>query len=116
MRYKLNPDNALEGAEVFLDPNSLAEDGTAAVSGNSWSEDGRYMAYQVKRGGSDWATIHIRDAQTCKDVESGDQLSWVKFSGTSWTKDSKGFFYSKFDSPEQLKKTEGMDKAGTETE
>jgi prolyl oligopeptidase len=33
----------------------------------------------------------------------------------TWTKDSKGFFYSRFESPESLKQKEG-DKAGTETE
>lgn len=58
----------------------------------------------------------MRDAETCKDLED-DVLKWVKFSGMSWTLDSKGFFYSKFDAPETLKKEgDTMDKAGTETE
>lgn len=58
----------------------------------------------------------MRDAETCKDLET-DVLKWVKFSGMSWTKDNKGFFYSKFDAPETLKKDgETMDKAGTETD
>lgn len=33
----------------------------------------------------------------------------------SWTKDNKGFFYSRFESPEVLKK-DSMEGAGTETE
>jgi prolyl oligopeptidase len=62
MKYKF--ENAtLDGTEVFLDPNTLSEDGTSAVSGNSWSEDGMFMAYQVKKAGSDWATIYVRDAK-----------------------------------------------------
>ena len=102
---------------MFLDPNTLAEDGTAAVDGCNFSKDGKYMAYHVKRGGSDWSTIYIRDTETLKDVATNDELKWVKFSGTSWTKDSKGFFYSKFDSPESLKKDEGnMANAGKETD
>ena len=31
--------------------------------------------------------------------ETGDLLKWVKFSGAAWTKDGKGFYYSRFDAP-----------------
>lgn len=72
------------------------------------------MAYQINVGGSDWSTIYVRDAETCKDLET-DVLKWVKFSTMSWTKDNKGFFYSRFESPESKKK-EDMAGAGTETE
>ena len=96
-----------------MDPNSLSDDGTAAVSGNSWSKDGKYMAYQVKKAGSDWATIYVRDAEKVADMP--EELKWVKFSGTSWTTDSKGFFYSRFDEPESLKNADDS-KAGAETE
>ena len=43
--YLLNEDDILSGTEVFLDPNDLSEDGTAALGSKQWSEDGRYMAY-----------------------------------------------------------------------
>ena len=69
------------------------------------------MAYNTNLAGSDWATIRVRDATSCTDLEL-DVLKWVKFSGSSWTKDSKGFFYSKFDAPE----TVGEGDAGKETE
>lgn len=49
-------------------------------------------------GGSDWTTIHVRNATDGTDL-SKDVLKWVKFSGVSWTKDNLGFFYSRFDSP-----------------
>lgn len=112
--YKINPDAPLEGTEVFLDPNVLSEDGTSSIGTKVWSDDGRYLAYQINVGGSDWATIYVRDAETGKDLES-DVLKWVKFSGMSWTKDNKGFFYGRFESPESQKKDD-MKGAGTETD
>ena len=102
--YMTSKSDAREGAEVFLDPNELADDGTARLGEMAWSHDGRYLAYQVMKKGSEWATIQIRDGQTGKDLED-DVLSWVKFSNISWTKDSKGFFYSKFDEPLDVKDT-----------
>lgn len=71
--YKINPDAPLEGTEVFLDPNVLSEDGTSSVGQKVWSPDGKYLAYQINKGGSDWATIYVRDAETSKDLE-GDVL------------------------------------------
>jgi prolyl oligopeptidase len=56
------------------------------------------MAYLVQRGGSDWTTVYVRNATNGKDL-SKDVLKWIKFSGVTWTQDSKGFFYSRFDNP-----------------
>src|SRR6266704_3053897 len=89
---------------VLLDPNKLTADGTAALSGDAISEDGRLMAYGIARAGSDWQEWKVRDVRTAQDLN--DEIQWVKFSGASWTKDSKGFFYSRYDEPkagEQLK-------------
>ena len=108
--YKISKEDALAGTEVFIDPNQLAADGTASIGSASWSDDGKYMAYNINLAGSDWATIRIREASSCKDLD--DTLKWVKFSGSSWLKDSSGFIYSKFDAPEG----KGEGEAGTETE
>lgn len=51
----------------------------------------------MNKGGSDWSTIKVRDVKTGKALK--DELTWVKFSGITWTDDSKGFFYQKFDAP-----------------
>lgn len=85
------------GERVLLDPNTLSKDGTIALNGTALSEDGRYLAYGTSDGGSDWTVWHVRDVASGADL--ADELRWVKFSGASWTKDGKGFFYSRYDAP-----------------
>ncbi|HVI07079.1 MAG TPA: prolyl oligopeptidase family serine peptidase [Candidatus Binatia bacterium] len=82
---------------VLLDPNTLSSDGTVALSGTAVSDDGKLMAYGIATSGSDWNEWHVRDVDTGKDLP--DDLKWVKFSGASWTKDNKGFYYSRYDEP-----------------
>ena len=82
---------------VLLDPNLLSTDGTVALSATAISDDGKLMAYGIATSGSDWNEWHVRDVDTGKDLP--DDLKWVKFSGASWTKDNKGFFYSRYDEP-----------------
>ena len=90
--------DALEAApRVLLDPNKLSADGTVALSGYNISEDGNLMAYGLSVAGSDWQEWQVRDVRTGADL--ADKLKWVKFSGASWTKDGKGFFYSRYDEP-----------------
>ena len=90
--------DSLTGEGRFLiDPNTLREDGTAALSGLAINDGATVMAYGVADAGSDWNTWKVRDIATGKDTE--DVLNWVKFSGASFTKDGKGFFYSRFDEP-----------------
>jgi prolyl oligopeptidase len=84
---------------VLLDPNTLSSDGTVALVGRAVSEDGKLLAYGTAASGSDWMEWHVREVDTGKDLS--DLLKWVKFSGASWTKDGKGFFYSRYDEPKQ---------------
>ncbi len=83
--------------EVFLDPNTLSDDGTVALAALSFSDDGRYMAYAAAASGSDWVTIHVMD--TADGALTDDRIEWVKFSGATWAPDSKGFYYSAYDAP-----------------
>ncbi len=82
--------------ELFLDPNTFAEDGTTSLGGLSFSKNGKILAYSISEGGSDWRKIIIIDAETKKVLE--DTLIDVKFSGISW-KGNEGFFYSSYDKP-----------------
>ena len=82
---------------VLLDPNTLSADGTVALNASEPSPDGRFLAYATTASGSDWQEIRIRSVDTGRDL--AEQLKWVKFSGISWTKDNKGFFYERYDEP-----------------
>lgn len=90
--------------EVLIDPNTLSEDGTVALSGIAISEDGNFMAYGLSTSGSDWQEWKVRDINTKQDLN--DHLKWIKFSGASWTHDHKGFFYSRYDQPNEQTKLE----------
>ena len=83
--------------EIILNPNRFSADETASLGLYRFSKSGSLLAFQVSRGGSDWATIRV------KDLESGtlldDKVNWVKFSDISWYKD--GFFYSRYAQPEK---------------
>jgi prolyl oligopeptidase len=89
------------GAEpqLLLDPNTLSEDGTVALTDYSVSKDGALLAYGLSAAGSDWQEWRVRDVETGRDLE--DHLQWVKFSGASWTPDGLGFFYSRYDEPQE---------------
>jgi prolyl oligopeptidase len=87
---------------VLLDPNTLSSDGTVALSGTVISPDGKLLAYGTAASGSDWNEWKVRDIETGKDLP--DLIKWVKFSSASWTKDGKGFFYSRYDEPKESTK------------
>ncbi|MEG5162639.1 prolyl oligopeptidase family serine peptidase [Microcoleus sp. AT3-A2] len=92
--------------KVLIDPNTLSEDGTVALGGLAISEDGKYMAYGLSTSGSDWQEWKVREVATGEDLS--DHLKWIKFSGASWTHDGKGFFYSRYDEPNEKSKHEDV--------
>ncbi len=83
--------------KMVLDPNTLSADGTVALGVWDATENGKYLAYAVATAGSDWEEIRVRDVE--KGADLSDTLKWVKFSNIAWTKDHKGFFYSRFEEP-----------------
>ena len=85
-------------AKILLDPNEFSSDGTISLSEVSVSPQGEYLAYSVSDGGSDWRTWRVLDISTGKDTE--DLIEWSKFSYAVWESDSSGFYYQKYDKPE----------------
>ncbi len=89
--------DGLDGEDqVFLDPNTLSEDGTVTASLSSASDDDKYIVVMRNAAGSDWQEIRVMDLETGE--ETGDVLEWVKFSGASWVGD--GFYYSRYPAPD----------------
>ncbi|MGH8146210.1 MAG: prolyl oligopeptidase family serine peptidase [Rhodanobacteraceae bacterium] len=82
---------------VLIDPNKLSPDGSVQLKFGVPSPDGKYYAYALSKGGSDWETLHVMDVATGKQL--ADVVHWVKFSGLSWIHDDKGFFYSRYPEP-----------------
>jgi prolyl oligopeptidase len=85
-------------ARVLIDPNQWSEDGTIALGGLSFSDDGKYVAFARAEAGSDWSTWRIMAIESGKLLD--DELKWIKWSDAAWTADSRGFFYSRYEEPE----------------
>ena len=83
---------------VLIDPNTLAKDGTVALTSAKASSDGKWLGYSTAAAGSDWNEFRVRSVDTGKDTT--DVIKWVKFSGFGWTKDNRGFFYSRYPAAE----------------
>src|SRR5436189_2088569 len=94
--------NFSETPRELLDPNLLAKDGTIALGGLDVTDDARLMAYGLATAGSDWQQWKVREVETGRDRQ--DLLDWVKFSNASWKKDGSGFFYSRYDKPDEKNK------------
>lgn len=79
---------------VLLDPLAIRSDGTVSVGDYKLSPDGSRLAYALSDGGSDWKTWYVREVATSTD-ESW-QLVGTKFTSVSWSRDGRGFYYSRY--------------------
>jgi prolyl oligopeptidase len=80
---------------VALDPNTFSADGTASLQEYDISRSGRYLAFGISTGGSDWRTIRIKDMERGEMLD--DAVHWAKFTGIAWAGD--GFYYSRYPAP-----------------
>lgn len=90
--------------ETIIDPNLFSKDGTTSLSGYSFSKDGKYMAFQISEGGSDWNSIMVMDLATKTYLP--DTIRWVKFSNAVWR--GNGFYYSRYPEPGSQSKLSGQ--------
>lgn len=86
-----------ENLEVVLDPNTMNEEGTAAITNLSFTKDGKRLAYGISLNGSDWQEIYIRNLETGENEP--DVIKWCKFSSIAWNEEGTGFYYNRFPEP-----------------
>ncbi|MEP6925728.1 MAG: prolyl oligopeptidase family serine peptidase [Pyrinomonadaceae bacterium] len=96
-----------DSGKVLLDPNKLSADGTIALGGISLSDDGKLMAYGLASAGSDRTEWRVKNVETGADLT--DILTPARQGVSSFTKDGKGFFYSRF--PQENTGTEIRDQS-----
>jgi len=82
---------------VLLDPNTFSKDGTTRLLSTSPSKDGKYLAYSVSAGGSDWEDEHVLEVATGRVLP--DVVRWIKVSALAWR--GNGFFYSRYPEPQK---------------
>jgi prolyl oligopeptidase len=77
--------------KVLLDPNQWSTDGSISLGVWSPSQDGRYVAYGVKKNNSDEATLEIIEVASGKKLESipGAKYAWT----VEWNPRGTGFYY-----------------------
>lgn len=80
--------------KVFFDPNKLRADGTAALGGSSFTDDGKLWAYGVSQAGSDRSEWFVMDVATGKLLP--DTLAPNRQGVAAWLKDNSGFFYTSY--------------------
>ncbi|MBL0358982.1 MAG: S9 family peptidase [Chitinophagaceae bacterium] len=90
--------------EVFLDPNKMSKDGTAAPGVPAFTKSAKYCAYLLAQSGSDWQEAYIMDVKSKKLLD--EKIQWIKFSGISWKGDD-GFYYSRYPEGDEKDKLKG---------
>ncbi|MDD4142891.1 MAG: prolyl oligopeptidase family serine peptidase, partial [Bacteroidales bacterium] len=94
--------------EILLDPNTLSDNGTVALSGIAVSKDGKTLIYSISREGSDWNEFLFMDIDSRENLE--DHLKWIKFSNIEPYND--GVIYSRFPEPKEGDMLKGTNENG----
>ena len=92
--YVLYTRKGLNGSEeVLVDPVAMSADHTTSVSFEGVTDDGKVVAYGVRKGGEDEVSLHFLYTDTRKELS--DALPRGRYlSGASFKKDNSGFYYS----------------------
>ena len=93
---------------VFFDPNKLSPDGTVALSGSSFTDDGKLWAYGIAKSGSDRTEWKIMNTDTGEHLT--DTLRPNRQGGVSWLNDNSGFFYNRFPDAQEGAELKGASK------
>jgi len=90
---------------VLIDPNTLSEDGSIAVSGVSIDWTGERVAYKLSENAADEATLYVMDVATGK-VSDRDTIKGARYAHASWTPKGDGFYYTRLPVDPTIPKSE----------
>lgn len=94
-QHKLFLQNSLnECPNIIIDPNLL--EANTCIENFVLSPNGNYLAYNTSENGSDWLTCHVMNMDSKSTL--ADSVEKIKFSPIVWSADSKGFYYSRYES------------------
>jgi len=91
---------------TLIDPNTWSEDGTVSLAQWVPGPEGRYLAYAIQDGGSDWRTWRVLDVASGDVLE--DELTWLKFTSVAWDAAGEGFYYSRYPAPDDDDKFQSL--------
>jgi prolyl oligopeptidase len=90
------PGQPLSGPGVkdqrIVDPESFSRDKNTSVRLADVSRDGNLVAYYIRQGGADEATIHVYNLKTGKTLE--DEIPAAIHYSVNFTPDGSGFYYT----------------------
>ena len=81
--------------ERLVDPAAISRDPNTSVRLADVSRDGLFLAYQVRQGGADEATVRVYSVTKKKPLE--DELPAGIYYSIEFTPDSKGLYYARTD-------------------
>jgi prolyl oligopeptidase len=91
------------GTVELVNPNAMASDGTAALTGWVPSPEGTLLAYAISHRGSDWQELRVRNTKTGVDLP--EVIRWVKseedvpYPNVAWLPDGASFYYNRLPAP-----------------
>lgn len=81
--------------ERLIDPAKLSRNPNLSVGILDVSRDGSLLAYRLRQGGADQASIHIVDTKSGKILD--DELPAARYFSVNFTPDGKGLYYTRSD-------------------
>ena len=81
--------------EALIDPNPMSPDHSTGVNLAGVSEDGALIAYSIRHGGEDEASIHFLTVDARGELP--DRLPKARYFGVALKPDKSGLFYSRHD-------------------
>ena len=81
--------------ERLIDPGRLGQDPNTSVGILNVSRDGSLLAYHVRRGGADEASVHVVETGAGRILD--DELPAARYFSVDFTPDGQGLYYTRSD-------------------